>query len=1859
MKQIRQSFIGLLISISYIYGSTISVPGDYSTIQEAINASGDGDSIAVDAGTYYENINFFGKSIKVVGEDQATTIIDGSTEDIDSGGVLNGGFESYYQGENDWQLLPHDWYTWESNNSGPSNCCYMISFNGESVYQSDSTFYTYEGAAALKMWGSSGEWNVYQEFYDISSGSQIDLTAMVYQATDDHIGEGSNFYIFIKYFDNDWNFLGIDYSQEITTSDSMDAWLTRSVSGTVPDDNLIVQVGMIYIGGGGAVYIDDFQMNVNGEIFVSNKYDQGIIDYNPLDYPDRSRQGGDTVEDAVVLNSIPYSNFGNTQGYTDNYEEQCDEDDGVSTSPDVVYSYTPSGDEIFNVSTCGNGSYYDTKLFVYENTVGNLAETIAGEIACNDDACSNNHQNWLSGIYNINALAGNTYFIVVDGWGGQSGDYQLMINYPQNQSNVVVFENHEDNNTLLKNFTITNGSSDSGGGIFLENMASPTLQNLTITNNYGNNGGGIAGYSGSSPTLINININNNTSDNEGGGLHFNSGDSHVRIYGCTIENNVTGNQGGGLWSKDTKITVENSIIRNNISWNNQGGGFWVENSHPFVINNTEFEYNQGHGLYVNHGSGHRISNVVCSNNSESGFFSHYSGPYQISNLNVFDNENGGIYLVGSSPVISNSLIVNNRGSEPGIRCQSTSNPMIVNCTVANNRLESNYEESGSEIIVIDNSKPLIENSIIWGSGSQTHSIYLTNWWGEQNSIILNYSIIKNDQAGILNDYDTGILWGEGNIEAVQDPLFESMSENNFHLLNGSPAIDWGNPAGYHNDLDGSRNDIGYDGGQGIFLYIRGQNPDTWNDDQDFYATNLNDFYMGYAGVGRSSRSFELHIINNGSQAISLSNWTTTDNQFHVNNYQNDINNNYFPMDIEPFSSSWINNVRQMWLEYSPDQPGENIGTINLLGSNGSQDYNFTFNLTGIGYLIPEDVIHVPEHAPSIQFAIDNSSWYDTIRVAPGTYVGRVELQNRELYLIGDDQEYPVLTVDDSQGLRSVVNMTNSGNSLLKNFIITGGRGEWCGNCDMPNGDNHAGGGVFINRDDWNDWEVTARLENLIIQNNTALYGAGVFARRGSVSIKNCIIKENISYEEDSQRGLGGGILIMHQNGDNSVDSEIINTVINNNFSHEGGGVVLWQNNWGNNRVLFENVIVQGNSAHYQGGVWLMDADAAFLNSTILQNITEWSDEQGSGLDVSNSGSRARVVNSIFHDNSPHNLGVQSDSVFIDYSIITNGQNSIYINESSNLEWGQNNIDTAPDIDYDDSNFGLMGYSVGIGDGSPNGILGGWTYMAPEEDINGDPRPNPEGSTPDIGATENQLGRSQYRLEVDTVYTIHGDTALLSINNISTVPLIAIDLNIEGYQGTLELLDVVTDNTTLFGQNNWVTFFNDTEDSLLIASAGTSPISTIGTLLKLKFAVSELLESQFIPITITGFSGDEDYTDFNAIPGGLQVVWGPEVGFIAENTTGAYPLTVTFTDTSTSGTFSIDIWDWSFGNDSVSSEQNTSFTYIYPGEYEVALRIEDGFGLVDSISYPSMVQVDTIFGDVSWNGVTQAFDASLILKHLVDIQTMTQLQIEIGDVSENDTLSTLDASLILQYAVGLVNELPLDAGAQYTGTGQLIMENQGIFPGMTLEIPINMINGSNIFGFRGSINYDPDNFTFDTLLLADEFSGYFLEYNKSIPGNIMIASAGGNVDLGTGLFSTIIFHVSDDFVDETIISLNNWEWNDGQLMNNPASMVVSYGLGIKNGLIPKNFALHQNYPNPFNPTTQIKYDLPEVSLVEIKIYDIMGRIINNLLSKNMDSGYHSVRWDATNNLGESVSAGMYIYSIQAGNFKQTKKMILLK
>ena len=95
------------------------------------------------------------------------------------------------------------------------------------------------------------------------------------------------------------------------------------------------------------------------------------------------------------------------------------------------------------------------------------------------------------------------------------------------------------------------------------------------------------------------------------------------------------------------------------------------------------------------------------------------------------------------------------------------------------------------------------------------------------------------------------------------------------------------------------------------------------------------------------------------------------------------------------------------------------------------------------------------------------------------------------------------------------------------------------------------------------------------------------------------------------------------------------------------------------------------------------------------------------------------------------------------------------------------------------------------------------------------------------------------------------------------------------------------------------------------------------------------------------------------------------------------------------------------------------------------------------------------------------------------------------------------------------------------------------------------------------------------------------------------------------------------------------------------------------MIPGEFALYNNYPNPFNPTTVLDYDIPENTFVNITVYDMMGRRVKTLVNANQSAGFKSVVWDATNFVGQPVAAGVYMYRIVAGDFRQTKKMAFIK
>ena len=106
-------------------------------------------------------------------------------------------------------------------------------------------------------------------------------------------------------------------------------------------------------------------------------------------------------------------------------------------------------------------------------------------------------------------------------------------------------------------------------------------------------------------------------------------------------------------------------------------------------------------------------------------------------------------------------------------------------------------------------------------------------------------------------------------------------------------------------------------------------------------------------------------------------------------------------------------------------------------------------------------------------------------------------------------------------------------------------------------------------------------------------------------------------------------------------------------------------------------------------------------------------------------------------------------------------------------------------------------------------------------------------------------------------------------------------------------------------------------------------------------------------------------------------------------------------------------------------------------------------------------------------------------------------------------------------------------------------------------------------------------------------------------------------------------------------------------------VEEVNVSIDQSNIPSIFSLTQNYPNPFNPNTQIGYALPKEEYVTLLIFDLLGREVITLVDELQSPGYRTINWNGMDNLGNNSGAGMYFYIISAGDFRQTKKMVLLK
>ena len=441
-------------------------------------------------------------------------------------------------------------------------------------------------------------------------------------------------------------------------------------------------------------------------------------------------------------------------------------------------------------------------------------------------------------------------------------------------------------------------------------------------------------------SLVGANRENTILDAGGVGsaLTFANGSGgNASLSGFTLQN------GGGTYVSD---------------WPNGycGGGLFIASGAKPTITDiiVQNNYTDGHGsgIYVAGESGPTgllLSNSIVRNNGNNGSGHQYGGGLQngssqtvLRNVTFYNNHSlgvGGAVNDGNSMTIMNCLFYNNTSEYEG-DALGMSGTKVFNSTFVNN---GSSEISGNCVIKV-NSNSLIENSILWNNHNP--EVYV------QSNLHVDYSVIEGGESSFTNPYGgsnfvaNNLQYGDGNLD--QDPLLSSEQEG-FVLSENSPGMNSGNSSGIYNDSNGSRNDIGYEGGNGIGV-----------------SSTAIDF--GNAGTGNLKMK-KLIFYNARSTSFNLSTYTTSNNQFY-------FLQPFLPVVVDPGGNVNIE------LLFEPNSAGEKNAELAFSSSNLSNN-NGTVTVSGVAYDIPSGDINVPSDIPSIQAALDIAPDGKTIIVAPG------------------------------------------------------------------------------------------------------------------------------------------------------------------------------------------------------------------------------------------------------------------------------------------------------------------------------------------------------------------------------------------------------------------------------------------------------------------------------------------------------------------------------------------------------------------------------------------------------------------------------------------------------------------------------------------------------------------------------------------------------------------------------------------------------------------------------------------------------------------------------------------------------------
>ena len=1179
----------------------------------------------------------------------------------------------------------------------------------------------------------------------------------------------------------------------------------------------------------------------------------------------------------------------------------------------------------------------------------------------------------------------------------------------------------------------------------------------------------------------------------------------------------------------------------------------------------------------------------------------------------------------SSLSIDNSYFHHNRASGIWINSNGNSTVAISNCIIEENNL--NWWDSGS-VMLHEGNDILISNSLI---NNNTGNGLYTN--GHVSGSVSNCDIRGNTELGIY------INPNGNNIHFTENNIYDNGSWVDVHVGccdNSDTELDfmgnyWGEATTDEMNLGGNPKNIDriYDG----------------YDDNNRPVVN----YAGWTGgSGASGYTGDLRLTDGSWNDIGSEYPAGTDT-IYVEVYDSDISGS---LEVTISSES---DVEGEVLTLTETEPGLFRGYIpvDYLGvtllSRQTEELELPQRVAELREEHPDWSDHMLERSARARLsheAIASGSSED--------YVPQVTREIDGLLQISTGEVITVLYVD---------NVNDYGNvQELEDLAIYGGiRDNVSGIWTAANSPYAVTGDIWV--EEWDSLTIEPGVE-------VRFFGEYTFNIYGSLSAigteQDSIVftqhfatlpSDSGQWIEDSWQGIYFGNwwsngdafnemaycevsyanYAVMQEGESSLS-------IDNSYFHHNRASGIWINSNGNSTVAISNCIIEENNLNWwdSGSVMLHEGNDILISNSLINNNT------GNGL---------------------YTNGHVSGSVS-NCDIRGNTELGIYINPNgNNIHFTENNI-------YDNGSW--VDVHVGCCDNSDTELdfMGNYWGEATTDEMNlgGNPKNIDriyDGYDDNNRPVVNYAGWLQepinplfgdLALFIDQYYGNPGDTLLVAVNTI--IPLdtsfISAEFSLMGFNNDLEYLGVISENS-MAGDLGWTSAENVVDGVLYVALTGAEDMSGTGILCWLQFLIPDDIAANAIQLEfLTGFFNDGSL-DVDLVSGEVFIVTSPVAEFEATMTYGNYPLNVHYTDLSIPGSSPIISWLWNFGDGGVDTVQNPLHVYDYPGEYDVSLIVMDEMGMSDTLLKPGYIDVNSLAGDVDFNSTIQAYDAGLILEHIVGYVELTDMQQSVGNVSLDATLSALDASLILQYVVHNIDSLPYDSSeGSLLVSGQFSSPVIEFIPGTSIDIPMQLEGITNLLSFQAELSSESTFFHLDSISV-EETGDSFIYRIAQDSAMFSIAAARGFADEAQNPIFHIHGYINESVIDDTIsISFAKFMLNETNVDLEGLEIILVKYVGVDEDMaIPKEYALNQNYPNPFNPRTTLRFGVPTSSNIEIQIFDIMGRHVRTLIDREYTAGWHDVQWNGVDKHGNLVSSGMYVCRLNASNFQQTIKMAYLK